>query len=508
MATPRRSARLRLAVLGVVCGLLAGAPAASADPVVAAAGDIACGTGSLGICAQQATSDALATVNPDAVILLGDDQYEYGTLADFTSYFGPTWGRWKAITHPAPGNHEYETVGAAGYFDYFNGVGNATGAAGARGKGYYSWDLGAWHVIALNSNCYDAGGCGVGDPQEQWLRADLAAHPTSCTLAYWHHPRWSSDSVVGSDPDVGPLVQALYDYRADLVLAGHAHTYERFAPQNPSGQLDTSRGLTEIISGTGGKSEFAFSGVLMPNSMAHADTLGVLRLALHPTSYDWQFVPAAGDTFTDSGTALCHGRPVPDTTAPAAPTGLTATPGDGTVALAWQANTESDLAGYRVYRSTTTGGPYSALTSSPVTSTQFTDRTATNWTAYHYVVKAVDTSGNLSAVSGEASATPAPIAPLASTASASAISQTSATLNGRVNPNGQPTSWYFDYGRTPSYGSRTATQSAGSGTSTLAISASIGGLSKQTNYHYRLVATWSSGAVTKGADVAFTTTKH
>jgi len=308
--------RFALVVLVAFAMALVSARSALADPVIAAAGDIACGTGSSGNCAQQATANVVASINPDAVVLLGDDQYENGTLSDFTAYFDPTWGVWKSITRPAPGNHEYNTAGAAGYFDYFDGVGNSSGPAGNRSAGYYSWDIGSWHLIALNSNCTAVGGCGAGSTEEQWLRTDLATHPASCTLAYWHHPRWSSDSVIGSIAAVAPLVQALYDYRSDLVLVGHAHTYERFGPQDPSGNADFNGGLVEIISGTGGKSEFAFGSTLLPNSMVHADTLGVLKLTLHPSSYDWQFVPAAGQTFTDAGTGLCHGRAASNTPPP------------------------------------------------------------------------------------------------------------------------------------------------------------------------------------------------
>jgi hypothetical protein len=203
------------------------------------------------------------------------------------------------------GNHEYGTSGASGYFDYFNGAGALTGLAGDRSKGYYSWDIGTWHMVALNSNCAEIGGCGAGSPQETWLRSDLTAHRASCTLAYLHHPRWSSDLVVGSTPAVGPLVQALYDHHVDLMLAAHAHTYERFAAQDPAGNADPN-GVVEIIVGTGGKSEFGFGATALANSQIHADAFGALQLTLHGSSYDWRFVPAAGDSFSDSSAALCH----------------------------------------------------------------------------------------------------------------------------------------------------------------------------------------------------------
>ena len=398
---------MRRAALSVaaVALILTAAPGARADPVVAAAGDIACGTSSTGLCAQQSTSAVLAQINPTVVLALGDDQYESGSLSDFQSYYGPSWGLFKAITRPAPGNHEYGTAGAAGYFDYFDGPGSATGPAGDRTKGYYSFDVGSWHLVALNSNCASIGGCTAGSPEETWLRSDLASHPASCTLAYMHHPRWSSDAGVGSQPQVAPLVQALYDYHADLMLAGHAHTYERFGPQNPSGGADVTAGLTEIIAGTGGKSEFAFSSTILPNSIVHADTLGVLQLTLHAASYDWRFVPAAGQTFTDSGSGVCHGR-----------------------------------------------------------------------------------------ASG----------PAAATSAASAVTGTSATLNGRVTPNGQPTTFHFEYGRTTSYGSRTPELSAGS-TTPAAVAQGITGLARWTVYHFRLFARWSTGQTARGYDFTFTT---
>src|SRR3954452_14169723 len=175
-----------------------GAGVATADPVIAAAGDIACGSATTeGMCQAQATADVIATINPNAVVTLSDDQYEDGSLADLNSFYGRTWGQWKAITRPSPGNHEYYTSGASGYFDYFDGQGAASGPAGDRTRGYYSWDVGTWHVVALNSNCADVGGCSAGSPQEQWLRTDLATHRAACTLAYMPLPRLSSDSVVG-----------------------------------------------------------------------------------------------------------------------------------------------------------------------------------------------------------------------------------------------------------------------------------------------------------------------
>jgi len=265
------------------------------DPVLVGAGDIA----SCVTAGAEATAKLLDGIS-GTVFTLGDNAYETGTSLEFAACYDPTWGRHKARTRPAPGNHEYLTDGARDYFDYFGA------AAGDPAKGYYSYDLGAWHIIVLNSNCSEVGGCGVGSLQERWLRADLAAHPTTCTLAYWHHPRFSSGRN-GSDATYQAFWQALYDYNADVVLSGHDHDYERFMPQNPRGVPDPVRGLREFVVGTGGRSHFTFRGAAVPNSEARNDnTFGVLKLTLHPAGYDWAFVPEAGKTFTDSGTGSCH----------------------------------------------------------------------------------------------------------------------------------------------------------------------------------------------------------
>jgi acid phosphatase type 7 len=210
------------------------------------------------------------------------------------------------IVHPAIGNHEYQTPNASGYFDYFNGVGQQTGKAGDRATGHYSFDLGTWHLIALNSNCSIVS-CSASSPQEAWLRSDLAGHSAACTVAYWHHPLFNS-GIAGNATNMRPIFQDLYNANSDLVLSGHDHHYERFAPENPSGQADGSRGIREIIVGTGGNSLFDPPAQSpQPNSeVRDYTTFGVLELALHPTSYDWLFIPASGGAFTDSGTQSCH----------------------------------------------------------------------------------------------------------------------------------------------------------------------------------------------------------
>jgi hypothetical protein len=267
--------------------------------VVGAAGDIACAssTPTSSSCHQKATSDLLVGKGLTAVLALGDEQYEHGELSNFKAYYDPTWGRVKSITHPIPGNHEYETSGASGYYTYFGSL------AGNASKGYYSFNIGTWHIVALNSNC-SAVSCSTGSKQENWLKGDLAAHTNICTLAYFHHPRWSSGTPGTSA--VGSFITDLYNAGADLVLAGHAHHYERFAPQNPSGQVDNTKGLVEIVVGTGGRSLSGFGTTPAPNSLKRSMIFGVINLTLRSTSFVFKFVPEAGASFTDSGTVNCH----------------------------------------------------------------------------------------------------------------------------------------------------------------------------------------------------------
>lgn len=276
--------------------------------MIAAAGDIACDPGSASFrrlrgaadaCHMRATANLLAQLDPVVVLTLGDNQYENGTLAKFRRSYDPTWGQLKGRTRPAVGNHEYGTAGAAGYFSYF-GV-----AAGPRSSGWYSFNVGAWHLIALNSECANVGGCGKGSRQERWLRADLAAHPTACTLAYWHKPRFSS-GMHGDDPTYTAFWQALYAGGADVVLVGHDHDYERFAPQRPDGVADPATGIREFVVGTGGKTHYGFRTIRRNSQVRNTGTFGVLRLALHPKGYDWRFLPEPGKHFSDAGHATCH----------------------------------------------------------------------------------------------------------------------------------------------------------------------------------------------------------
>jgi hypothetical protein len=254
---------------------------AAAQPgvTVVAAGDIACPQS----LACPDTSRRVESLAPAAVLALGDIQYERGELADFQAVFDKSWGRFKSIIHPTPGNHEYSTTGAAGYFEYF-GV-----------QRWYSFDIGGWHVVSLNSNCRSVGGCDVGSPQERWLKADLAAHPARCVLAFWHHPRWSS-GFHGSDPGYDAFWSDLAAAGAEIVLSGHDHDYERFGPD---------RGIRQFVVGTGGRSLYPIVGHEVRSETSNDSTVGVLALTLRPTSYDWQFVPAATSKYADSGHAEC-----------------------------------------------------------------------------------------------------------------------------------------------------------------------------------------------------------
>ncbi|MGI8589170.1 MAG: LamG-like jellyroll fold domain-containing protein [Chloroflexia bacterium] len=300
---------VRLGLVGVVVLLLVGVTALTRVPVPAhvpvqptgpdaillAAGDIADCTGR-----GDAATAQLLSVLTGTIATLGDTAYESGTAANFSKCYDPTWGQFKDRTRPAPGNHDYYTTNAVPYYQYFGA------AAGDPSKGYYSYDLGKWHIIVVNSNCGQIGGCHAGSPEELWLESDLAAHQQSCTLAYWHHPLYSSGAENGPSPSMRAIWQTLYNYGADVVLNGHDHDYERFAPQGANSDADPTAGIREFVVGTGGKSTRVF-GKILPNSEVHnTGTFGILKLVLHPASYDWQFMPIAGLTFTDAGHGTCH----------------------------------------------------------------------------------------------------------------------------------------------------------------------------------------------------------
>lgn len=282
--------------------------APNADPVLVGAGDIA--SSSSGDTATALLLDGIA----GTVFTIGDNAYENGSTSDFANYYEATWGRHKARTRPAPGNHDYQTGGATGYYNYFGA------AAGDPTRGYYSYVLDTWLIVVINSNCGNIGGCQTGSPQEVWLRNELAANPDKNVLAYWHHPRFSSGSGHGNNPSMQPIWQTLYNFGADVVLGGHDHNYERFAPQNPTGGADPAYGIREFVVGTGGRSFYSFNPPIPNSEVRNSDTYGVIKLTLHPTSYDWQFIPEAGRTFTDSGTGFTHGPPSSNTATPAPPT--------------------------------------------------------------------------------------------------------------------------------------------------------------------------------------------
>jgi hypothetical protein len=294
-----------LRALAVACGaaflLLSGCgarrvPAANARAaVLAGAGDIAdCAN----LAGAEATAALLAKI-PGTVMAVGDLAYPNGTAENFAC-FDRTWGREKARTRPAAGNHEFHSAGATYYFQYFGE------AAGDPKKGYYSYELGTWHIVVLNSECDQVGGCGPGSEQEKWLREDLAAHPVACTLAYFHKPLFSSGGTHGNDLLMKPLWDVLYRAGADVVINGHDHDYERYAPQTPEGKADPAKGIREFVVGTGGKNHRPFGAPGANSEVRNADAFGVLKLTLLPGRYSWEFVPEEGKWFRDSGEDLCH----------------------------------------------------------------------------------------------------------------------------------------------------------------------------------------------------------
>jgi acid phosphatase type 7 len=292
-------------IVGVAALLVALAPTNGISSFAAVPADqtaILVGAGDIADCKDLSGAEATAKLLdkiPGTVMAVGDLAYPNGSKENFACY-DRTWGRVKSRTRPAPGNHEFHAAGATPYFDYFGP------AAGDPKTGYYSYELGSWHIIVLNSECKDVGGCEAGSPQERWLRADLAAHPAVCTLAYWHKPLFSSGGAHGNDLTVKPLWQALYEANAEVVIGGHDHDYERFGPQTPDGVADPQRGIREFVVGTGGKNLRPFAEPKPNSELRDTTAFGVLRLTLKPGAYDWQFIPEAGKTFTDSGSGTCH----------------------------------------------------------------------------------------------------------------------------------------------------------------------------------------------------------
>jgi hypothetical protein len=258
------------------------------------------GAGDIASCSSsgdEATANLLDGIS-GTVFTAGDNAYDSGTSTEFANCYDPTWGRHKARTRPSAGNHDYNTAGATGYYGYFGA------AAGDPTKGYYAYDLGAWRIYVLNSNCAVVS-CASGSVQEQWLRADLAANPRACVAAYWHHPRFS-DGTHGNSTNVQPFWQALYEADAEIVISGHDHDYQRWAPQTPTGSLDAAGGIVEFVAGMGGRSHYAFTTTSVNRVTGNSTSYGVLRLDLGPTGYSFAFVPVAGQTYSDRGTGACH----------------------------------------------------------------------------------------------------------------------------------------------------------------------------------------------------------
>jgi hypothetical protein len=386
------------------------------DPVLVGAGDIArcSATG------DEATANLLDGIS-GTVFTTGDNAYDRGSAAEFANCYEPSWGRHKARTKPSPGNHEYYAPAkesasynedASDYFAYFGA------AAGDPFKGYYSYDVGDWHIVVLNS-CLEHEPAvwdnssprlrleqvqcvGPGSVQEQWLEDDLAApeNQSACTLAYWHLPRFSSGDH-GNSTSVAPLWSALYEAGADVVLNGHDHDYERFALQNPSGQADPDHGIREFVAGTGGGALTLFKDIKPTSEKRIANTNGVLKMTLHPESYDWEFVTAPNGTVADSGSGTCHGAPpTSDTTAPAVqppvqalPTGATLGTSAVPTKISWSASDDSGVAGYTLQRSVD-GGSFQAV-SLPTATTTKTLQLLPGST-YQFRVSATDSVGNTS----------------------------------------------------------------------------------------------------------------
>lgn len=271
---------------------VADTPASSNDPVVLAAGDIAnCSND------HDAATASLIKAQTGTVLALGDTVYEKGSTKNYTECYDPTWGQFKDRTYPAIGNHEYETKSAAGYFSYFGSK------AGTPGQGWYSFDVGAWHLIALNSNCSKVG-CDDSSTQMQWLQDDLTKHSNTCTLVYFHHPVYSS-GFHGTTKALQPFWKTFVKNNVDLVLSGHDHDYERFAPQGNDGVSDPA-GVRQFVVGTGGRSLYPLIRNVPNSEISDASSYGVLKLTLHDKSYDWQFLPSENGTLVDSGTGECH----------------------------------------------------------------------------------------------------------------------------------------------------------------------------------------------------------
>lgn len=287
-------ARLLAGALVCLTSLATGSAAAPEAHFLVGAGDIA----SCNSRGDEETAGLLDRI-PGIVFTTGDNVYERGTMQEFAECFGPSWGRHKARIRPAPGNHDYLTRGAQGYFAYFGA------AAGDPGKGYYSYDLGDWHVVVLNSNCAAVGGCGPESPQARWLAADLSQNSRPCSIAYWHHPRFSSGPH-GNHESLQAFWQILYGAGVEVVVNGHDHLYERFLPQTPSAVRDEARGIQQFTIGTGGRSLYRVRTSKPNSAVRDSSTFGVLRLTLWQDRYGWDFVAVGRAEIKDAGSRRCH----------------------------------------------------------------------------------------------------------------------------------------------------------------------------------------------------------
>jgi acid phosphatase type 7 len=290
---------LTAAVFGNVFGSGETVTQTGQPEVLLAAGDIAeCPTNG-----DEATAEILGRFPAATIATLGDNVYDHGTEAEFEQCFAPSWGRYKERIRPATGNHDFATENAAGYYAYFGDAG------GPFDQYYYSYDLGEWHIVVLNSDCWRVDGCELGDPQIEWLREELAGSGAACTLAYMHRPPFSSGryGTPKNTKNARPIWQTLYEEGADILLTGHEHSYERFAPMNAEGEADLERGVRLFVVGTGGGNLRKFKFEPLPTTEARDDTTwGVLKLTLHSDRYEWEFIPVAGKTFRDSGSGTCH----------------------------------------------------------------------------------------------------------------------------------------------------------------------------------------------------------
>ena len=407
---------------------------AAGDPVIAAAGDYGCdpldpyynnlqGTTTPDECHEMQTSDLLVAGSFRAVLPLGDQHY-CGSLAEYQQAYDPTWGRLKSISHPIPGNHEYLTdsgsgqaigcdssnAGAAGYFTYFGAT------AKPAGQSWYSYDVGAWHLIALNSNCSSLGGCGPTSPQGVWLAADLAAHPNQCTLAYFHQPLFSSGGRASSNGQA--FWNLLYAAHADVVLDGHDHIYERFDPQTPAGVADPN-GIREFIVGTGGANHTSIAAVATNSVVRNSDTFGILALTLHKSGFTWNFEPVPGRDFTDSGSASCHSAG-PVINPPGPPTAVSASAGNASALVSWTAPLDNGGSPITAYTVTSAPDEKTCATTGP---TSCTVSGLTNGKPTTFTVVATNSAGP-----GSASAASGPVTPSAPPPDHLVLSPSGATI--------------------------------------------------------------------------------